>query len=223
MVDLVIYDLDGTLVEFKLDFRSMKMRLVKFLKAKTIPSNILDPNSKTSVMLKQLREYLIQERWQEKARIALFKDIFSIIEEYEWIAAQVTNVIPGVEDTLRIIGDIKIIQAVWTNCPKVIADFTLKKFKLLSYFHTVQGRDELTAMKPDPDGLKVLLDKLFVPPQKALMVGDSSIDIIPAVELGVTAIGITSGPASREELVAAGAFKVINSIEELPSLIQQLD
>jgi phosphoglycolate phosphatase-like HAD superfamily hydrolase len=59
--------------------------------------------------------------------------------------------------------------------------------------------------------------------QDAVLVGDSSKDIICARHLNVLAVGVTTGLSSTDTLVHAGAHYIASSVIELPCLIMQLN
>jgi phosphoglycolate phosphatase len=78
-------------------------------------------------------------------------------------------------------------------------------------------------VKPDPIHLEAVLVALKVRPQEAVLVGDSSKDIICARHSNVLAVGVTTGISSMDTLVHAGAHYIASSITELPCLIMQLN
>jgi HAD superfamily hydrolase (TIGR01549 family) len=75
--------------------------------------------------------------------------------------------------------------------------------------------------KPDPEGLYMALDKLGVASDAAAMIGDAALDIEAgkAANVGIT-IGITHGFGSREELEASQADYLIDSLDQLPGILQ---
>jgi HAD superfamily hydrolase (TIGR01509 family) len=74
-----------------------------------------------------------------------------------------------------------------TNTPPSIANFELDVFGLRHYFDAlvILGHVEQHIAKPEPDGLLRCLNQLDVAPAQALMVGDSSSDIIGGYRAGV--------------------------------------
>jgi phosphoglycolate phosphatase-like HAD superfamily hydrolase len=69
--------------------------------------------------------------------------------------------------------------------------------------------------KPAPDIIEVALAKAGVPPERALMIGDSVWDVKAAKRAGVQCIGVLSGGVSRGELMDAGAIAVYADTAEL--------
>ncbi len=76
-------------------------------------------------------------------------------------------------------------------------------------------RDEAPARKPSPTGIELALQRLRLPPQAAVYIGDNPIDIQAARSAGVAAFGITTGASLREDLLPHGPDAVFDSLTEL--------
>lgn len=73
-----------------------------------------------------------------------------------------------------------------------------------------------TASKPDPLMLRELLAVFGLPPQAALMVGDTEFDVAMARAIGMPAVGVTCGVHAPERLRAAGAAALLTDVAPLP-------
>lgn len=82
------------------------------------------------------------------------------------------------------------------------------------YFHASRTADE-TFSKPHPAMIEELLDELMVPPQRALMIGDTSHDLEMARNAGVAALAAGYGAHPAEGLSGYGALAVCDSFAEL--------
>ena len=69
--------------------------------------------------------------------------------------------------------------------------------------------------KPDPDVVQVVLDRLGVGPEEAVMVGDSVWDVLAAERAGMRCIGVTCGGTGAGELLGAGAVSVHSGPRDL--------
>lgn len=72
-------------------------------------------------------------------------------------------------------------------------------------FDFVLGKRQEMPVKPDPAGVRYVLEQLGADPEQTLFVGDSDVDIQTAHNAGLPACGVTWGFRSRESLIAAGA------------------
>lgn len=86
-------------------------------------------------------------------------------------------------------------------------------------FETVLGQRPDVPLKPDPAVVKEILGLTGVPRDRVLYVGDSGIDMQTAAAAGVRSAGVTWGFRSREELQQAGAGALVDRSEELLHLL----
>lgn len=86
-------------------------------------------------------------------------------------------------------------------------------------FAVVSGQRPDVPLKPDPAVDLEILRRTGVAPDEALHVGDSAIDVQAACAAGIRSVGVTWGFRSREELVGARADAVIDRPDELLNLL----
>lgn len=90
------------------------------------------------------------------------------------------------------------------------------------YFSYTVGSDSVEHHKPSAEPANKILAALGTAPAEAIVVGDMPVDILMAHNAGITAVGVTYGNATREELIAASADYVIDDIRELHAILAQL-
>lgn len=73
--------------------------------------------------------------------------------------------------------------------------------------------------KPHPAPLMLASEKLGVPPNEILMVGDTTYDILSGKRAGTQTAGVLSGFGEEKELIASGANIIIESVADLPPLL----
>lgn len=83
---------------------------------------------------------------------------------------------------------------------------------------TVTG-DDVTHAKPHPEGVLAALATLGVAPEHAWFVGDGPVDVRAGLAAGVTAVAVTHGLHSAEELHPASPVHMVASLEELAALV----
>lgn len=86
-------------------------------------------------------------------------------------------------------------------------------------FAVVAGQRPDVPLKPDPAVDLEILRRTGVAPDEALHVGDSAIDVQAARAAGIRSVGVTWGFRSREELVGARADAIIDRPDELLNLL----
>ena len=82
-------------------------------------------------------------------------------------------------------------------------------------FVAVEGNREGAPLKPDPQIVTGILSRVGIAPERAVMIGDSGIDIRTAQAAGIDSIGVAWGFRFAEELYEAGAQRVVSQVEEL--------
>jgi len=98
---------------------------------------------------------------------------------------------------------------------------TLEKNEILSRFSTLQTADRARG-KPHPDMLERAMRETGAPPEKTVMIGDTTFDMEMAVNAGVPAVGVAWGYHDSDELKLAGARTVVKNYSELPAVLTDL-
>jgi len=82
-------------------------------------------------------------------------------------------------------------------------------------FHETIFGDEMVHPKPSPESLLEMVERLGVVSDQCCCVGDSISDVLMAKKAGIRIFSIATGDGSKEELQAAGADWVLNSLSDL--------
>jgi phosphoglycolate phosphatase len=96
---------------------------------------------------------------------------------------------------------------------------TLSNHNLQDYFVTLNTADDGPG-KPHPSMINEALADTGVDPENAVMIGDTTYDMVMAANAGVRSIGVSWGYHSREELISSGADHIVDKILELSDLIK---
>jgi phosphoglycolate phosphatase len=221
MIKSVIFDLDGTLVTFNLDVKACRTEVIKYLTDQGFPRSLFSMTETAFDMLVKAKKYPKKgSRNPEFTKIE--KTVFSIVESFELKAARTNEMFRGIPETLQALKDMNLKIALCTISGDKATSYVLERFNLAHFFDAVVTRDSVSDVKPNPAHLEAVLDALNVLPQEAVLVGDSTKDVACASLLNVIAVGVTTGLSSIEQLTKSGAHYIASSVDEIPSLILQL-
>ena len=221
-VKAVIFDLDGTIVDFNLDYKASRAEIIQLLIEEGFPKSIFSTNDNLFDILSKAEIFLKNHRKERKVE-EIRKSIFSIAERYEMEAARTTSLIPGILEALKALRKMKLKLALFTVNGKNSVNHILRTFNLKRYLDAVITRDDVLMVKPNPVHLKTALNALKVKPKEAIVVGDSVWDMKSARALEVFAVGTTTGVASQHELTNAGAHCIVSSPTDVITLVDQLN
>ena len=221
-IKAVIFDLDGTIVNFNLDYKAVRADVIQFLTKRGFPSSTLSVNESIFEMLKKAEIYMRNKGEENQHIIKVKEDALSLASRHELEAAQSTSLMPGVLEALKELRKMGLRTALFTVNGEKSTSYILRCFRLKRFFDAVITREHVCAVKPDPAHLEDVLKTLDVEPEEAIVVGDGTGDMKCAKELGVVAVGMTTGISSPEELTRAGATYLVSSFTELLTLIQKL-
>jgi len=218
-----IFDLDGTIADFNLDYKSVRAEVRGFLIKKGVPASILSTNESIFEMLKKADIFLKNNSKSTNAFEEVREEVLVIAERYELEAAKDTSLLPGVTETLKTLRKKNLKTALFTINSEKSANYILKRFRIGNLFDVVIPRSSVRYVKPNPEHLKTVLKALMINPDEAIVVGDGSSDMRCARELKVIAVGLPSGVSSMKELIASGANYVITSLTDLPILVEEIN
>lgn len=212
--DLVIFDLDGTLIDSSQDIAWCANRtLAAFGYKEMDPSEIV---GHIGWGVKPLLEKLMPFESDERITAARLK----FLEVYGGHLVVETVLYPGVVPVLESFSSLGKKMAVVTNKPEGLATGILEVMKLDGYFKLVLGGDSLPNRKPHPEPIEKAIKDLSVSPERTVVVGDSPVDCEAAKGAGAFAIGAAYGFRGRDELVAAGCDIIVEDFPSLSSVIR---
>ena len=126
----------------------------------------------------------------------------------------------GIEEMLNGLQERGIRLAVLSNKPQDFTRLCVERLLTGFPFDPVLGEREGVAKKPDPAGALEVADRLQIPPEKFLYLGDTSIDMQTAKRAGMRAAGALWGFRTEEELRESGADVLVARPVELLKYIE---
>ncbi|MFX1295559.1 MAG: HAD family hydrolase [Promethearchaeota archaeon] len=218
----VIFDLDGTLVFFKIDYMAARQEIIKNLYEHGIPKSLVSINQRIMEVINIAENYLkIVVKTSDK--IPMIKNqIEKIITKYEMDGANKTNLIPGAKDLLVFLKKQRYKLGLFTLENRKITQFILNKFSIKSFFDSVVTRDDVLNLKPHPDHLRKVIMQLGVLPYEIVVVGDSPVDLECAKQIDALAIARLSEYHKSDELFKAGADFVVENLLEINTILKEM-
>ncbi|MBN2369487.1 MAG: HAD-IA family hydrolase [Vicinamibacteria bacterium] len=129
-----------------------------------------------------------------------------------------TRLYPGVAETLERLSDRRL--AILTNKPGDTSRAILDGLGVSSRFLRVVGGDDMPERKPHPQGLLDLLRSLDCPPEQAVMVGDSGVDVRTGRAAGTLTAGVTYGLAPQT-FASDHPDILLDDIRQLPEALKE--
>jgi phosphoglycolate phosphatase len=208
-VRVLIFDLDGTLIDSKLDLaHSVNAMLEHMGRAPLAHETVYSYVGNGAPML-------VRRALGERATDAeCDKGLAHFLAYYREHMLDNTVTYPGVREGLdQLKGKA---MAVLTNKPVRFSEEILNGLGLSRYFQFVYGGNSFEKKKPDPMGVEIILRDFAAPPGDAMMVGDSDVDIRTARNSGIWACGVSYG-LGTESLRLHPPDIMLDSLDELPA------
>ena len=216
-VQLLIFDLDGTLIDSRLDLVHSVNATLAHLGRPELPDELiasyvgdgapalirrtLGPDADNEALVRQGLEYFLNYYREHKL-------------DY-------TRVYPGVQQALTAIQDSQNGRprkmAVLSNKPVNPSRAIVEALGLGKFFVNVYGGNSFATKKPDPEGAQTILRETGSRPEETLLVGDSAVDVATGRNAGTWTCGVTYGFAPHT-LAEAEPDVVVDSPQELEEL-----
>ena len=211
MNQLIIYDLDGTLIDSRRDIADAVNGTLQEIGFKELPADRISAFVGNGV--KNLMQYALREAGPPDALLPLERSIKLFRARYGKHLLEHTRLYPSVPKVLECFRNRK--QAVITNKPEDFSLTILKGLGVESYFFQVVGGDRGFPKKPAPEGVLEILRQGGVAPSEAVLVGDSAMDIETARNAKIPVVAVTYGFGKREEIERAKPDWILEDLEEL--------
>ncbi|MCC7175078.1 MAG: phosphoglycolate phosphatase [Bryobacterales bacterium] len=186
--DLVIFDLDGTLVDSKLDLAHSVNATRRHYGLEPLDLELVSSYVGNGAPV-LIRRALGPDYTDEEIRQAL--DFF--LAYYREHMLDHTTLYPTVQESLDRLKAAGITLSVLTNKPVRFSQDILAGLGVGGHFFRVYGGNSFEQKKPDPTGLNSLLAESGTPRERAMFVGDSAVDVLTARNAGVAVCGVTYG------------------------------
>lgn len=229
--ELVIFDLDGTLIDSSVDITNALNYALEPYSFR--PLSVDDTIKMIGEGIARLIEKVVGSGGNG-ALLQAFAEFPQNPQRLQEIQADVKNRFlehysvhildnsreyPGVGETLKALGVYR--KAVISNKMEALSKKVLHGLGLLKYFDVVVGSDTTPEKKPSPRPILKVLSDLRIHPNAALIVGDSNYDIDAGKAAGIITVAVTYGYRPRE--VIAHADYLIDRMTDLVPLLESIE
>jgi phosphoglycolate phosphatase len=221
---LLVFDLDGTLIDSSLDLCSSVNAALLHVGKPTLPNDLIASYIGDGAAM------LVRRALGDQGDLdsldpneALFETTFHhFLDYYRVHKLDNTRCYEGVIESLTAIRDRnpKLPMAVLTNKPVIPSREICKALGLAPFFFQNYGGNSFRTKKPDPEGLLTIIAEASVVatdllPADVVMIGDSDVDILTAKRAGTRSIGCSFGLAPHS-LAAAEPDATVAHASEWP-------
>jgi phosphoglycolate phosphatase len=218
----IVFDLDGTLVDSQHDFPRLRKTVVRIAEKYGVPPGRL---SITETVVRNIRDAtaILEAQNQPAGQVFRFeKEVNETIDAIEMEALPRTKATPNAGPVLKALTEQGFRLGLLTRSSDHFARSALLKTGLAPYFPFLRSRSSPGPVKPSPEALRLLLETMGVPPDRAVLVGDQPIDCECAVAARVKFYGVMLPPKDPlyveiDRFKAGGATAVARDLTELAS------
>ena len=211
-IDVIFFDIDGTLVDSSVDIvAGVNATLKKLGIPRDKGSGEIMSYVGTGVKYLIRKSAGIDDDKTIDEGVKLFSDYFMKH------AADNAKVYPHVGDILEYYKDKK--KYIVTNRYERFADATLKGVGIRKYFGGIIAGDDESCLKPSVCVLDPVLLNTGVDRKKTMIVGDMAVDVMSGKNSGIKTCWVTYGLGKREDVEPLGPDYIIDDLIELKGIV----
>ncbi|HEY6336945.1 MAG TPA: HAD-IA family hydrolase [Candidatus Sulfotelmatobacter sp.] len=192
-IKLVIFDLDGTLIDSRLDLVHAVNAALRHIGRPGLPEQVIASyvgDGAPVLIQRALGGEVVDEA-------LVHKGLEFFLSYYRSHKLDHTTVYPGVAEALAVIqssgNGMARKMAVLSNKPVNPSRAIVEALGLGHFFSQIYGGNSFGSKKPDPEGARKLVNEHGIRPEQAAMVGDSHIDILTGQNAGLHTVGVRYG------------------------------
>ena len=208
----LIFDLDGTLIDSSpgvveaVNYALVRNGLPEETKER-ISSYIGYPLEKMFADFTDTPYEPLHREFQLKARESMVR---------------LTVALDGADEVLaRLYGDGYRLAVATTKIQRHLTGI-IEKLNWTEYFSATAGSDDVKQVKPSPDVLHLVLDRLGAAVEETVFIGDTENDVLAAKAVPMQSIAVASPYGRTGEVLVAGPDYFIESLKDLPELIKRM-
>jgi phosphoglycolate phosphatase len=190
-IKLIIFDLDGTLIDSELDLAAGVNAMLRHYGRKELPIEVI------GTYIGDGAPMLIRRALGDPAHSEFLQEALNyFLLYYREHKLDNTRLYEGIGEALQQAGKgdgVPRKLAVLTNKPVRVSRDILAGLGLADFFMQVYGGNSFETKKPDPLGANTLMREVGAAADETVMVGDSGVDVLTARNAGLWSVGVTYG------------------------------
>jgi phosphoglycolate phosphatase len=218
-IQLVIFDLDGTLIDSRLDLVHSVNAALRHIERPELPEHVI------ASYVGDGAQILIQRALggEQVDEAIVRKGLEFFLTYYRAHKLDHTTVYEGIIDALaaieRPVSGQRRKLAVLTNKPVIPSRAIIEALRMKKFFLQIYGGNSFATKKPDPEGARKLLEECRVRAEHAVIIGDSHTDVETGHNAGLRTVGVTYGFAPQS-LADAKPDVIVDHPRELMELFR---
>jgi len=215
-VKAVIFDLDGTLLDTLRDISDSGNAVLEEL---GYPIHAAEAyRGYVGDGLRNLAFKVLPSEHRSVADLDAFVARYREIYAVRW--QETSAPFSGIPQMLTMLSERGLRLAVLSNKRDDFTKLCVARFLSTWTFEVVRGELAGVPLKPEPEGLLRVIEEMKLERSEVVYVGDSEIDVETALRAEVECIGVTWGFRSRQELLDAGAKRLIERPTDIASALE---
>ena len=218
-IQLVIFDLDGTLIDSRLDLVHSVNAALRHIGRPELPEHVI------ASYVGDGAQILIQRALggEQVDEAIVRKGLEFFLTYYRAHKLDHTTVYEGIIDALaaieRPVSGQRRKLAVLTNKPMIPSRAIIEALRMKKFFLQIYGGNSFATKKPDPEGARRLLEECRVRAEHSVIIGDSHTDVETGHNAGIRTVGVTYGFAPQS-LADAKPDVIVDHPRELMELFR---
>ena len=217
----VVFDLDGTLIDSKIEYEKIATRVRTLLAAEGAPADQLNDRRKVYAVIQAGEKALADFGIPEDRRPALLREAERAMNEVELEGAHLSKPMRNLHETLRGLRSRGLLIGVAT---RGCHEYAAKSMDLVGITHLVDrmiARDDVPHPKPDPRHLLDVIRDLGATRDTVFYVGDTATDLKTAVAAEVPFIGYKRDPEWGKRLAEAGCTRMVDDLIHIIDIAEE--
>jgi HAD superfamily hydrolase (TIGR01509 family) len=211
----VIFDLDGTLIDSKIDYEHMATLIREVLSAAGVPEEHLTDRRKIYQIIRGGERVLAEMGIDPIKRPEITSKMEKIMNKVELEGAYLSKPMKNASETLRSLRSRGLAIGIATRGCREYALESMRLTSLEPYVDKCLARDEVPYPKPDPRHLLDVVTHLRAKPDEVFYVGDTSTDLDTAKSANIEFIGYKRDEEWGKRLTEAGCKRMVNDLLEI--------